>query len=78
MDLSYSKEEVAFRQEVRDFFKTSVPAETRKKLTEGRHLSKQDMVDVAAHPQQEGLGRSALAEAVGRHRLGRGEALHLQ
>ncbi len=45
MDLSYSKEEVAFRQEVRDFFKTSVPAETRKKLTEGRHLNKQDMVE---------------------------------
>lgn len=45
MDLSYSKEEVAFRQEVRDFFKTNVPAETRKKLTEGRHLSKQDMVE---------------------------------
>jgi pimeloyl-CoA dehydrogenase large subunit len=44
MDLSYSKEEVAFRQEVRDFFQTSVPAETRKKLQEGRHLSKEDMV----------------------------------
>src|SRR6187431_42710 len=45
MDLSYSKEEVAFRAEVRDFFKTNVPAETRKKLTEGRHLNKQDMVE---------------------------------
>ena len=45
MDLSYSKEEVAFRQEVREFFNTSVPAGTRKKLQEGRHLSKEDMVN---------------------------------
>jgi pimeloyl-CoA dehydrogenase large subunit len=44
MDLSYSKEEVAFREEVRDFFQTSVPAETRKKLQEGRHLGKEAMV----------------------------------
>ena len=44
MDLSYSKEEVAFRQEVRDFFATAVPPETRKKLQEGRHLSTQDVV----------------------------------
>ena len=45
MDLRYSKEEIAFREEVRDFFQTAVPAETRKKLQEGRHLSKQDMVE---------------------------------
>lgn len=44
MDLSYSKEEVAFRQEVRDFFRTAVPAETRKKMQEGRHINKEDMV----------------------------------
>src|SRR5947207_8682699 len=44
MDLSYSKEEMAFRQEVRDFFQTAVPKETRRKLLEGRHLSKEDMV----------------------------------
>jgi pimeloyl-CoA dehydrogenase large subunit len=44
MDLSYSKEEMAFREEVRDFFATAVPAETKRKLQEGRHLSKEDMV----------------------------------
>ena len=44
MDLSYSKEEVAFREEVRDFFATAVPADTRKKLQEGRHLGKEAMV----------------------------------
>jgi pimeloyl-CoA dehydrogenase large subunit len=44
MDLSYSKEEMEFREEVRDFFQTAVPKETRRKLLEGRHLSKEDMV----------------------------------
>ena len=45
MDLSFSKEEVAFREEVRAFFRDHVPAATRQKLQEGRHLSKQEMVD---------------------------------
>jgi pimeloyl-CoA dehydrogenase large subunit len=44
MDLSYSREEMEFREEVRDFFQTAVPKETRRKLLEGRHLSKEDMV----------------------------------
>ena len=44
MDLSYSKEEVIFRQEVRDFFQTAVPKETKRKLLEGRHIGKEDMV----------------------------------
>jgi alkylation response protein AidB-like acyl-CoA dehydrogenase len=44
MDLSFSKEEVAFRDEVRAFFKENVPSETRLKLQEGRHLSKDEMV----------------------------------
>ena len=45
MDLNYSAEEQAFREEVREFFRTSVPAETRKKMLEGRHLGKEDMVN---------------------------------
>ena len=45
MDLSFSKEEVAFRDEVRAFFRDHVPAATRLKLQEGRHLSKDEMVD---------------------------------
>src|SRR5215203_6572844 len=44
MDLAFSKEEMAFREEVRAFFKNNVPPETRKKLVEGRHLSKDEMV----------------------------------
>src|ERR1700724_3467088 len=45
MDLSFSKEEVAFRDEVRNFFRDNVPSATRQKLQEGRHLSKQEMID---------------------------------
>ena len=44
MDRACSKEEVAFREEVRAFFRDNVPPETRKKLVEGRHLSKDEMV----------------------------------
>src|ERR1700686_933293 len=45
MDLSFSKEEQAFREEVREFFRNNVPPSTRQKLQEGRHLSKQEMID---------------------------------
>ena len=78
MDLSFSKEEVAFRDEVRAFFRDNVPPATRQKLQEGRHLGKEEMIDLVAHPQQEGLGRLALAQGIWRHRLDLGAALHLQ
>jgi len=45
MDLSFTKEEMAFRDEVRAFFRDNVPPATRQKLQEGRHLSKQEMID---------------------------------
>src|SRR6201992_4509228 len=44
MDLAFSKEEVAFREEVRAFFRDHVPPATRQKLQEGRHLSKEEMI----------------------------------
>ncbi|MDB5616976.1 pimeloyl-CoA dehydrogenase large subunit [Tardiphaga sp.] len=44
MDLNFSKEEVAFRDEVRAFFKDHVPPATRQKMAEGRHLGKDEMV----------------------------------
>ncbi len=45
MDLSFTKEEIAFRDEVRTFFKESVPASTRQKMEEGRHVGKDDLVN---------------------------------
>src|SRR3954452_8609365 len=44
MDLAFTKEEQAFREEVRTFFRDNVPPDTRRKLVEGRHLSKDEMV----------------------------------
>src|SRR5437867_3832615 len=44
MDLAFSKEEMAFREEVRAFFRDNVPPETRRKMVDGRHRSKDEMV----------------------------------
>ena len=44
MDLRFSPEENAFRQEVRTFFQNEIPLEIRSKLMEGRHLPKADIV----------------------------------
>src|SRR6478752_9190999 len=44
MDLAFSREEIAFRDEVRAFFRDHVPPATRQKLQEGRHLSRDEMV----------------------------------
>jgi pimeloyl-CoA dehydrogenase large subunit len=45
MDLRFTPDEIAFRDEVRDFFKKNLPEETRKKLIEGRKLDKADIVN---------------------------------
>lgn len=44
MDLRFTPEETAFRQEVRTFFRTEIPAEIRAKVSEGRTLSRADYV----------------------------------
>ena len=44
MDLRFTPEELAFRDEVRSFFRTEIPAEIRRKVSEGRGLSREDMV----------------------------------
>ncbi|MGY3494268.1 pimeloyl-CoA dehydrogenase large subunit [Bradyrhizobium sp. USDA 4502] len=44
MDLSLSREEMAFRDEVRTFFRDNVPCPIRQKLIEGRELGKEDFV----------------------------------
>ncbi len=45
MDLSLSPEDRAFREEVRDFFRTSVPAAVRQKVENGIHPGRAAMVD---------------------------------
>jgi pimeloyl-CoA dehydrogenase large subunit len=44
MDLRFTPDEIAFRDEVRAFFRDNVPAKTRTKMVEGHHLDKDDIV----------------------------------
>jgi pimeloyl-CoA dehydrogenase large subunit len=44
MDLRFTDEELAFRDEVRDFIKSSLPDSIRRKLIAERHVSKDDLV----------------------------------
>ncbi|MET4222528.1 pimeloyl-CoA dehydrogenase large subunit [Bradyrhizobium sp. LB14.3] len=44
MDIAFTKQEQAFREEVRHFLRDSVPPETRRKLIEGIGLSRDEMV----------------------------------
>jgi pimeloyl-CoA dehydrogenase large subunit len=44
MDLRFTPDEIAFRNEVRAFFKAALPPEIRRKMVEGRHLGKEDIV----------------------------------
>ena len=44
MDLSFTAEELAFREEARRFFRTEVPERIRAKLRDGEHLTNEEMV----------------------------------
>ncbi|MGV2979519.1 pimeloyl-CoA dehydrogenase large subunit [Camelimonas sp. ID_303_24] len=44
MDLSFTPEEQAFREEVRAFFRTALPEQLRAKLRAGHHVSKDEQV----------------------------------
>ncbi len=44
MDLRFTREELQFRDEARDFIGRNLPASTRKKLVDGRPLDKEDTV----------------------------------
>jgi alkylation response protein AidB-like acyl-CoA dehydrogenase len=44
MDLRHTAEEIAFRNEVRTFFQSSLPTDIRRKQVFGQRLSKQDIV----------------------------------
>lgn len=44
MDLSFTEDELTFRDKVRAFFRSAVPTEIREKLIAGRHLTKSEIV----------------------------------
>ncbi|TDR93161.1 pimeloyl-CoA dehydrogenase large subunit [Enterovirga rhinocerotis] len=45
MDLRFTPEENAFREEIRAFFRENLPEEVRRKIVAGKHFSKQELVD---------------------------------
>jgi pimeloyl-CoA dehydrogenase large subunit len=44
MDLRFTAEEIAFRKTVRDFLRAEIPADIRRKISEGRKVSKEEYV----------------------------------
>jgi pimeloyl-CoA dehydrogenase large subunit len=44
MDLRFTPEETAFRDEMRTFFREKIPLEIRKRLGEGRHISRDEWI----------------------------------
>jgi alkylation response protein AidB-like acyl-CoA dehydrogenase len=44
MDLNYSPEELAFRDEIRDWLKENLPEDLRRKSAEGEHFGKEDLL----------------------------------
>jgi alkylation response protein AidB-like acyl-CoA dehydrogenase len=44
VDLDFTEEERAFRREVREFLRQSLPEDLRRKMVDRRHLSKEDIV----------------------------------
>ena len=74
MDLSYSAEELAFRDEVRAWLAANLPADLRDKVTQYQHLSRDDLV--RWHSCHQGLVSAALAGGVGWNRLVHHAALH--
>jgi alkylation response protein AidB-like acyl-CoA dehydrogenase len=56
MDLSFTREELAFRDEVRAFIEANVPAEMRRKVLEGSEVSRDDTVRWQQLLHQRGWG----------------------
>ena len=55
MDLRYTPEEIAFRDQLRQFFRSRIPEEIRRKVSEGRHLGREDIVTTQRILNAEGL-----------------------
>ena len=45
MDINFSKEDIAFREEVRDWLANDYPKHVKEKTDNGIALTKQDMID---------------------------------
>ncbi len=77
MDLRFTSEEIAFRDEVRTFCRTEIPAEIRREGLGGAQPHQGRLRHEPADPQRQGLGGAALAAGMGRPGLDPDPALHL-
>ena len=78
MDLNYSTEELAFRDEVRAWLRANLPDDLRQKMESYRGAVQGRPPALAQDPGQEGLGRARLAGRVGRDGLERRAEVHLR
>ena len=69
MDLRFTAADEAFRQEVRTFMRDNLPREIATDIRRWYNPRPEYYRPLATHPRRQGLGRAALAGAVGRHRL---------
>jgi len=65
MDLRFTPEEIAFRNEVRAFIDANLPKKLRDKLANGGHASKQEMVDWTRTLNKKGWAVPAWPKAYG-------------
>ena len=71
MDLNFTAEELAFRQEIRQWVAENLPTDISHKVHNALHLTRDDHAALGQDPGQEGLARLGLAQAVRRPGLER-------
>ena len=77
MDLSFTAEELAFRDEARRFFRTEIPQSIRDKVAEGEGLTRDDMITSQRILNARGWATPNWPVAVGRAGLVAGAGLHV-
>ena len=77
MDLNFTPEELAFRDEVRAFLREQLPADIAERIKSGLSIRAEDYTRWQKILYKR-LGRAGLAEAIRRPRLGSGAAAHLR
>ena len=79
MDLSFTPDELAFREEARRFFRSEIPESMRTKVLEGQHLSKQEIITAQRILNARGwAGAQTLAGGMGRAGLVAGAGVYVQ
>ena len=66
MDLRFSAEELAFRDELRSFIRDNLPTDIRDKMRLSYGAEKEEHDPLAAHPQRAQLGGLSVAQGMGR------------